>query len=361
MVPAPPDSVHGAALAAALRPWYLANARALPWRAPPGSTTRPDPYPVWISETVLQQTTVAVGKVRVPAFLERFPTLQSLAEASEEDVMDAWAGLGYYRRAKNLHASARLAWTTWGRFPDEERHLATLPGVGPYTAAAVAAFAGGHRAVVLDTNVERVLARVHACPIPLPAARRWLFQAADAATPDVEAGDHAQALMDLAQSLCKPKQPACLLCPLRALCRAAAQGNPEAYPARAPRKAKPRRVGMCAVAFTQDGGVWVERRPPTGLLPSTIGLPGGSWLGEGQDPDRLFPASAPWAQAGVVKHTFAHFHLELEVWWAVVPNGQPWSDRLEKRTVSANVEAGMSSLFAKAYGLAWDALCKTRV
>jgi A/G-specific adenine glycosylase len=358
MDPALPDPVHGAALAAALRPWYVANARTLPWRAPPGSTHRPEPYPVWISETVLQQTTVAVGKVRVPAFLERFPTLQSLAEASEEDVLDAWAGLGYYRRAKNLHAAARLAWSSWGRFPDEEVHLATLPGVGPYTAAAVAAFAGGHRAVVLDTNVERVLARVHACSIPMPSARRWLFQAADAATPEVGAGDHAQAMMDLAQSLCRPKAPACLVCPLRPYCAAAAQGNPEDYPVRPARKPKPRRVGMCAVAFAEDGGVWVERRPPTGLLPSTVGLPGGAWLADGQEPDRLFPAAAPWVQAGTIQHTFAHFHLELEVWWALVPTGSAWSDRLEKRALSGDVVAGMSSLFRKAYELAWAELCK---
>ena len=356
--PFQPSRAHGLALAADLAAWYKVHARRLPWRVPPGGEDRPDPYRTLVCETILQQTTVAVGMSRVPAFLQRFPTARSLADAPWAEVADAWAGLGYYARARRLQEAARLALARHGAVPTDEAALRDLPGVGPYTAAAVAAFAGGAPAVVVDGNVERVMARVHAISTPLPKARKVLWAAAEAATPEQSAGDHAQALMDLAASICRPRAPSCLLCPIRAHCAAGLAGDAEAYPVRPAKKAKPRRLGICYVAWDGDEGVWVERRPDAGLLPGTLGFPGGAWVEEGV-PDALPPAPADWRVAGRVRHTFAHFHLDLEVWAARIPPGTPVSDRLEKAVLRADrTLPGQSSVFAKAWEVARALLAK---
>lgn len=356
--PFAPSRAHGLALAADLAAWYKVHARRLPWRVPPGGEARPDPYKTMVCEIILQQTTVAVGRTRVPAFLERFPTVESLAHAPWSEVAEAWAGLGYYARARRLQEAARLALERHGGVPTDEAALRDLPGVGPYTAAAVAAFAGGAPTVVVDGNVERVMARVHAISTPLPRARKALWAAAAAATPEQGAGDHAQALMDLAAAICRPRAPSCLLCPIRAHCAAGLAGDPDAYPVRPVKKAKPHRVGICYVAWDGGEGVWVERRPDAGLLPGTLGFPGGAWVEEGE-PDALPPAPADWRLAGRVRHAFAHFHLDLEVWAARVEEGVRMSDRLEKASLRADrALPGQASVFAKAWETARSALAK---
>ncbi|OZA91588.1 MAG: A/G-specific adenine glycosylase, partial [Erythrobacter sp. 34-65-8] len=207
--------------------WYDRHARDLPWRAPPG-TPAPDPYRVWLSEVMLQQTTVAAVKPYFARFTSRWPTVEALAAAPDEDVMAAWAGLGYYSRARNLVKAARAV-AELGRFPDSEAALRALPGLGAYTAAAVAAIAFGQRAVVVDANVERVVARLFAIDEPLPGARRPIRAAADTITPAERAGDFAQAMMDLGATICTPRDPRCLLCPLAEPCAARASGDPARY------------------------------------------------------------------------------------------------------------------------------------
>ena len=221
-----------AAPAASLLAWYDRHARKLPWRAPPGA--KADPYAVWLSEIMLQQTTVAAVGPYFERFLARWPDVAALAAAPDEEVMREWAGLGYYSRARNLVACARRV-AERGRFPDTEDGLRELPGVGPYTAAAIAAIAFGRRAVVVDGNVERVVARLHAISTPLPAAKPEIRTYADRLTPAARAGDFAQAMMDLGATICTPKRPACALCPLKAGCKARKSNTPEAWPRRAPK------------------------------------------------------------------------------------------------------------------------------
>ena len=299
--------------------WYLKNARVLPWRTPPQDSDAPlpDPYRVLISEIILQQTTVAVGQTRVPQFLDRFPTCASLAQAQQEEVADAWAGLGYYARARNLHKAMQIAHARHGDVPTDEAALLELPGVGPYTAAAVAAIAGGHPAVVVDTNIERIMARVHAIATPLPKARHDIQRAAAAATPSTQAGAHAQALMDLAASVCRPKAPACPACPLQARCLAFAQGNPETYPVKAPKTAKPTRRGIAWVLVGPQGDVWIERRADSRMLGATLGFLDTSWddkaHADNHAPPLAVPKDARVEEAGTIKHVFSHFALEMEV------------------------------------------------
>ena len=333
-------SVDGAA--AALLAWYDRHRRTLPWRQPPGAAA-PDPYAVWLSEVMLQQTTVAAVAPYWRRFLDRWPTVEALAAADEADLMAAWAGLGYYARARNLHACARaVAADHGGRFPDTEAGLRALPGIGAYTAAAVAAIAFGRRAVVVDANVERVIARLFALETPLPQARPEIRRLADALTPDRRAGDFAQAMMDLGATVCVPRQPACLACPLAAGCRARAGGDPAAYPRKAARRDRLVRHGT-AFWLERDGHVLLVRRPPRGLLGGMRALPTGPWTE--QDPGLAgAPMAADWRPVGRVSHVFTHFALELALvaagatgeaegeWWPV--------DRLE--------EAGLPTLFAKA-------------
>jgi A/G-specific adenine glycosylase len=255
-----------------------------------------DPYRVWLSEVMLQQTTVATVAPRFLRFVERWPAVEALAAASDEEILGEWAGLGYYARARNLIACARLV-AERGGFPNTEAELRRLPGLGAYTAAAIAAIAFGKRAVVVDTNVERVVARLHTLP-----DKSSVRAAAEQLWPEEHSGDFAQALMDLGATICRPRAPACNSCPLRPDCRAAALGTPEAFPVKAPRRAKPHRFGM--VVWDRRGDcVRLVRRPAKGMLGGMAALPGGEWTGER-------PACNPLA---IIRHEFTHFSLDLFV------------------------------------------------
>ncbi|MBB5518958.1 A/G-specific adenine glycosylase [Amphiplicatus metriothermophilus] len=309
-------------IAARLLAWYDAHARDLPWRIGPAARkqgARPDPYAVWLSEVMLQQTTAATVRRRYADFIARWPTVEALAAAPLDEVLGAWAGLGYYARARNLHACARaVARDRGGAFPDTEEELRALPGVGRYTAAAIAAIAFDRPAAVVDGNVERVLARLFAVETPLPAGKTAIRAKAEALAPHERPGDFAQAMMDLGAMVCTPRKPACGVCPLSDVCRARRDGNPELYPRKAPRGDKPVRRGAAFALFAPDGAVLLERRPPEGLLGGMLGLPTSPWTEDGAAaPSRAAPARARWRHAGAVRHAFTHFHLDLDVYAAV--------------------------------------------
>ncbi len=301
------------AMAPALLAHYRAHARRLPWRSPP-DTPPPTPYRVWLSEIMLQQTTVAAVIPYYERFLARWPTVEALAGADDAALMAAWAGLGYYARARNLLACARhVAEELGGRFPDDEADLRALPGIGAYTAAAIAAIAFGRRAVVVDGNVERVVSRLFAVETALPAARPELRALADRITPQDHAGDFAQAMMDLGATICTPTRPACLTCPLRKGCAAQATDDPGRFPIKAPKKVRPGRSGA-AWWVEWDGAVWLVTRPERGLLGGMLGVPTGDWT----EQESALPAPPPlpgdWqAVAGTVRHVFTHFALELRI------------------------------------------------
>ncbi|WEK47511.1 MAG: A/G-specific adenine glycosylase [Candidatus Andeanibacterium colombiense] len=322
--------------------WYRSHARSLPWRAPPGSRA-PDPYRVWLSEVMLQQTTVGAVIPYFAKFLALWPSVEALAAAPEADVMAAWAGLGYYSRARNLVACARAV-AQLGAFPETEEGLRALPGLGAYTAAAVAAIAFGKRAVVVDANVERVVARLFAISDPLPGGRAAIRAATDSITPEQGAGDFAQALMDLGTAICTPRDPKCLLCPLSAECAGRAGGDPARFPVKAAKKPKPERVGT-AFWIERDGKVWLVTRPPSGMLGGMRALPDDGWIAR-QDGSGKPPVTGGWREAGAVKHTFTHFHLTLRL-WVLDAEGEPegpgewWPvERLE--------QAGLPTVFLKA-------------
>ena len=296
---------------ARLLSWYDAHARALPWRVGPGELARPDPYRVWLSEVMLQQTTVPHATPYFLKFLERWPTVTALAAAEDAEVMAAWAGLGYYARARNLLACARaVAERHGGVFPDTEEGLRGLPGVGAYTAAAVAAIAFGRPANVVDGNVERVIARLHAVETPLPAAKPELTRLAAGLAAAERPGDWAQALMDLGATVCRPKAPLCDRCPLAEACAARARGAPETWPRKAAKAPKPRRYGTAWLA-TRGDRIALVRRPAKGLLGGMLGLPTSDWCGAPFD--ALPPAPGDWRDAGAIEHVFTHFALTLRV------------------------------------------------
>ena len=329
-------------IAANLLAWYDAHARDLPWRAAPGSNA-PDPYRVWLSEIMLQQTTVATVRPRFAEFVARWPNVEALAAAPEADLMAAWAGLGYYARARNLHACGRAV-VERGGFPSTEEGLRTLPGVGAYTAAAIAAIAFGERAVVVDANVARVVARLFAISTPLPAAMPALRDATDSITPDTRAGDFAQAMMDLGSAICTPRGPRCLACPLSDACGGYRSGNPEAFPTKLAKAAKPQRYGT--IFWLEDAGkVLLVRRPPRGLLGGMRALPTGAWS---DTPPGLAdaPVEADWrVLPGTVTHVFTHFRLELALAVAVTQGHAPDGDWWD---VAALDSAGLPTVFAKA-------------
>lgn len=300
-------------LTARLLAWYDAHGRDLPWRAR-GRT--PDPYHVWLSEIMLQQTTVAAVKAYFMKFLGLWPTVDALAAAPLDDVLKAWAGLGYYARARNLHACAGLvAHEFGGRFPEEEAGLRQLPGVGPYTAGAIAAIAFGRPHAAVDGNVERVLSRLYAIEVPLPDAKPLIGEKVQALVPAARAGDFAQALMDLGATLCTPKSPNCLTCPWTEECQGRKRGIAAALPRKRPRPAIPTRRGVAFWIERGDGAVLLRRRPDRGLLGGMVEVPSTQWTEKGPaDPQAEAPVSAEWKRLrGVVEHTFTHFHLELKV------------------------------------------------
>jgi len=311
--------VSPADLRADLLAWYDANARDLPWRVRPQARAaglRADPYRVWLSEVMLQQTTVPHAAPYFLKFTARWPTVSDLAAAEDGEVMAAWAGLGYYARARNLLACARaVARDHGGVFPDTEEGLRALPGLGPYTAAAVAAIAFDRPANVVDGNVERVMARLFAVEAPLPDAKPELKRLAAGLVADARPGDWAQALMDLGATVCRPKQPACGFCPLAGACAARAGGAPETYPRKLAKAARPHRFGV-AYVLTRGPEVALVRRPPKGLLGGMLALPTTDWRAvRWSEAEALAaaPAPAPWRGVGEVDHVFTHFSLTLHL------------------------------------------------
>ena len=303
-------------LPAILLDWYDRHQRVLPWRARPGEQA--DPYHVWLSEIMLQQTTVATVKGYFEEFLERWPSVTDLAAAELDDVLHAWQGLGYYARARNLHKCAKVVAEEFGgNFPAEEEGLLALPGIGPYTAAAIAAIAFGRTTTPVDGNIERVMSRMYRLSTPLPEVQPEIKEKAEALTPAARCGDYAQAVMDLGATICTPKKPACSLCPWQEGCQAFAAGDPEIYPKRAPKKRKPTRYGVAFWLEDQRGRVFLRRREERGLLGGMMEFPSTDWVEDswrGNDAMKAAPAQTDWQiLSGTVRHTFTHFHLELTV------------------------------------------------
>ena len=316
----------------ALLAWYDRHRRALPWRATGGA--RPDPYAVWLSEVMLQQTTVAAVKGFYARFLALWPDVAALAAAPREAVLKEWAGLGYYARARNLHDCAQaVVERHGGRFPPTEAALRALPGIGDYTAAAVAAIAFGEVATVVDGNVERVMTRLRAVETPVPAARPEIRRLTAALVPPDRPGDFAQATMDLGATICTPRSPACSLCPLAGSCAAHAAGTETLYPRKLPKKATPRRFGAMAVVERDDGAVLVRTRPSKGLLGGMTEFYGSDWGAAAPDAAALARASGATLRAvGTVEHVFTHFALTLDVYRGhsragVAPEGCRWVTR----------------------------------
>ncbi len=309
-------------LAQPLLGWYDRHRRDLPWRARPGEA--PDPYRVWLSEIMLQQTTVVATIPYYESFLRRFPSVAALAAAPLEDVLAAWAGLGYYARARNLHACARVVAETGG-FPQDLVSLRALPGIGPYTAAAIGAIAFGLPVVPVDGNVERVVARLFAIDTPLPAAKPAIHAGAEALGADpnamVRPSDFAQALFDLGATICTPTNPACALCPWRDACAGRRAGIAAELPRKAPKKLRPLRHGVHFWLTDAAGQVLLRRRPPTGLLGGMTELPGTAWRGTAwlQEEALIYvPMQAAWRAAGEVRHGFTHFELRIDLFSARV-------------------------------------------
>lgn len=285
----------------------------MPWRTGPAAGkagVRSDPYRVWLSEVMLQQTTVAAVRDYFTRFVTRWPTVTDLAGAEDAEVMAEWAGLGYYARARNLLACARaVVRDHGGQFPATCQALLQLPGVGPYTAAAIASIAFDEAATVVDGNVERVMSRLFQVETPLPATKPELIRLAASLTPDARPGDYAQAVMDLGATICTPRSPACGICPWMARCAARKAGIAADLPRKSPKAAKPTRQGRVWIA--RSGTDWlVEHRPARGLLGGMLGFPGDGWDGSARE---TAPFSADWRDAGEVRHTFTHFHLVLRV------------------------------------------------
>lgn len=323
------ESGGKASLAERLLDWYDRHHRELPWRVSPSDRlagTRPDPYHVWLSEIMLQQTTVEAVKPYFQRFRERWPRVADLAQADSEDVMKAWAGLGYYSRARNLKACADHIAAHGGVFPDTEAGLLRLPGIGPYTAAAIAAIAFDRPAAVVDGNVERVVSRLFAIDTPLPAAKAEIRQRVEAMLAHHRPGDFAQAMMDLGATICSPKRPRCMLCPVNEDCEALATGDPERFPVRPPKMEKPLRRGAAFVAVRiGDGAVLLRKRPEKGLLGGMTEPPTTGWTSrkDGETGAKAAPFSANWRFCGRISHVFTHFALELEVYAAQISGLQP--------------------------------------
>ena len=322
--------------------WYDKHHRQLPWRISPIDQALgvvADPYHVWLSEIMLQQTTVTAVKPYFDKFVTLWPTVENLADASSESVMQAWAGLGYYSRARNLKKCADLVASEYnGRFPQTEAELIKLPGIGPYTAAAIAAIAFNQAAAVVDGNIERVFTRLFEIKTPLPAAKSEIKVQVAKNVPSDRPGDFAQGLMDLGSSICTPKKPNCLLCPLQTPCQASTRGEQELYPVKLPKKTKPKRQGAAFVMIDENGAIYLQKRPDTGLLADMSEVPTTDWNSnrDGETSVDAAPLSLDWQKSGSIKHVFTHFELTLLVYFADIStqdmtnvklaNGW-WSDR----------------------------------
>ncbi|WP_281980920.1 A/G-specific adenine glycosylase [Thalassorhabdomicrobium marinisediminis] len=337
----------------ALLDWYDIHARSMPWRVMPADRkagVRPNPYAVWLSEVMLQQTTVAAVRAYHSKFMTLWPTVSDLAAAEDAEVMAAWAGLGYYARARNLLKCARAVVADHGgRFPQDHDALLKLPGIGPYTAAAVSAIAFDAPSTVLDGNVERVMARLHDDHTPLPAAKPVFMDYARRHTSHSRPGDYAQAVMDLGATICTQKSPACGICPLRPCCAAQAAGTQADLPKKTPKKPKPTRHGIAYVARRADGAWLLETRPDTGLLGGMLGWPTTEW---GDDPAPAEPAPAQWQTLNdAARHTFTHFHLILQVRTAwLAQDARPSRGRFI--TAEAFNPSALPTVMQKAYTLA---------
>ncbi|TJV04507.1 MAG: A/G-specific adenine glycosylase [Mesorhizobium sp.] len=320
--------------ASRLLAWYDVHHRELPWRVTPrehARGARPDPYRIWLSEVMLQQTTVEAVKSYFRAFVEKWPDVEALAAAPTEDVMKAWAGLGYYSRARNLKACADLVAARGGRFPDTEVALRDLPGIGAYTSAAITAIAFDRPAAVVDGNVERVISRLFSITTPLSEAKGEIRVHVERMVPATRPGDFAQAMMDLGATICTPRRPRCMLCPLREDCSAVVSGDPEHFPVRLPKADKPQRRGAAFVAVRGDGAILLRKRPDKGLLGGMTEVPTTAWTAriDGATTEAAAPFPANWRREGQIAHVFTHFALELDVFRAEVdsaaPAGHFWS------------------------------------
>ncbi|TGV56787.1 A/G-specific adenine glycosylase [bacterium M00.F.Ca.ET.141.01.1.1] len=314
--------------------WYDAHHRELPWRVTPrehARGVRPDPYRIWLSEVMLQQTTVEAVKSYFRAFVEKWPDVEALAAAPTEDVMKAWAGLGYYSRARNLKACADLVAARGGRFPDTETGLRELPGIGAYTSAAITAIAFDRPAAVVDGNVERVISRLFSITTPLSEAKAETRAQVERMVPATRSGDFAQAMMDLGATICTPRRPRCMLCPLREDCSAAIADDPENFPVRLPKADKPLRRGAAFVAVREDGAILLRKRPEKGLLGGMTEVPTTDWTArvDGATTQAAAPFPGAWRHAGSITHVFTHFALALEVFHAHIKGdavaGHFWS------------------------------------
>ena len=326
---------------ASLLSWYDKNARSLPWRVSPQDRKRgklPNPYHVWLSEIMLQQTTVPTVSGYFDKFISIWPTINDLASANENEVLAAWSGLGYYNRARNLKKCAEILVKDFAtKFPKTEEELLKLPGIGAYTAAAILTIAFDRPATVVDGNVERVISRIFSIKTPLPDAKKIIRQYATQLTPIVRVGDYSQAVMDLGATICTPKNPKCNICPWQSYCSAQLNGNSEIFPIKKVKKPKPTRYGLAFVAIRADGAILLRKRPPSGLLASMAEVPNSKWV-EGntatlnQNYYEHAPFEEKWQKIPLpVHHTFTHFHLEILVWYATVdnlvraPKGHWWS------------------------------------
>ena len=306
-------------LAGKLLAWYDRHARDLPWRAKPGIVA--EPYHVWLSEIMLQQTTVAAVREYYLKFLRLWPKVTDLAGASQDDVLRAWAGLGYYARARNLHLCAQHIVADWnGKFPQTETELRSLPGIGPYTAAAIAAIAFDQPHAAVDGNVERVMARLYAIETPLPLAKPQIREKAQSLVPQRRAGDFAQALMDLGATICTPRTANCAICPWTDYCAGRRQGIAESLPRKSPKSKIPTRLGVAFWIERDDGFILLRRRPQKGLLGGMMEIPSTPWSAK-LPRDPAPPMAATWKKLSApVEHTFTHFHLQLSVWKAALTN-----------------------------------------
>ncbi len=321
--------------------WYDKHRRQLPWRSEAGRT--PDPYPVWLSEIMLQQTTVATVGPYFEKFIRRWPRLEDFATGDLDEVLKVWAGLGYYARARNMHKCAGIIMTDFGgNFPRSQKQLLQLPGIGPYTAAALMAIAFDRHAVVVDGNVERVIARIFAVKKPLPHSKPALKKLAASLTPQVRPGDYAQAIMDLGATVCKPKSPQCPVCPWQHSCCAYDQGIQEELPKKMTKPSKPHRYGTAFWLQREDGKILLRKRAPSGLLGAMMEIPSSPWIDQAQmsaaknQPAIHAPVNACWQKNGceVVKHTFTHFHLKISIWRAQTSMGTKLTEAADEERCS---------------------------